>query len=110
MPTHRDLHRFRAVDLTPWCAAALGNPKPSLPSGYRVVGSAATAKGPYHLHLHRSGQAVAEHRDIRQVSTARTLFDALVDLAWIDARERGAALTVTTDGAGFITSIEEVPA
>ena len=102
-------HRTRAVDLSPWAAAALGNPRPNLPDGYRITGLARSPQGPYSLCLFRPGEArdVAEHRDIRQVSTARTLFDALVDLAWIDVRERGGALTVTTDGAGWVTSIEE---
>lgn len=102
---HRDVHRVRAIELTPWCRAALGDLHPAMPRGYRILGDAVRAAGPYRLRLFRAGarEPIAEHEAVRP-DIARTMFDALVDLAWIDHRER--SVTVTADADGFVTAIE----
>jgi hypothetical protein len=47
-------NRNRAVDLTPWVAAAVGDVSDlRLPPGYRLMADARTPKGPFGFVLHR---------------------------------------------------------
>ena len=78
--------RTYAIDLSPWARAAVGSIEGmDLPEGYRITGLRSQPAGPVSLVLHHAGT-----RTERVVSgpDAPAAFRSLVDLAWIDARER----------------------
>ena len=105
MPTHADLNRRRPVSLSPWVRAIVGDESAvDLPDGYTITGLARSPRGPVSLALHRDGTYLVER--VCSAHDAVTVLGALVDLAYIDARER--TVVVTTDGAGWVRSIEDV--
>ena len=80
--------RARAIDLTPWCRSAVGDTDGTrLPKGYRLMGHAHRATGPFHLTLYRPGtptetaqdRAIADKGAMRL--DARAAFDSLAPLA-----------------------------
>lgn len=89
MPTHADLHRRRAVSLSPWVRAIIGDDAYGieLPDGYTITGLAKTPRGPVSLALLRAGAGMLVER-VCSAHDAVTVLGALVDLAYIDARER----------------------
>lgn len=89
MPTHADLHRRRAVSLSPWVRAIIGDDAYGieLPPGYTITGLAKTPRGPVSLALLRAGTGMLVERVCTPHDAVATL-GALVDLAYIDARER----------------------
>ena len=91
------------ADLSPWARVAVKDAiDEALPLGYRITGSVTR----YSVSLNLYGPRWAHLADRRiPVGSAPAAYRSLVDLAWIDSRER--SVTVTTDAEGYITSITE---
>lgn len=88
MPSYAQVNRRRAVSLSPWVRAIVGDESAvELPDGYSITGLAKTARGPVSLALHRTGAGTLVER-VCSAHDAVTVLGTLVDLAYIDARER----------------------
>jgi len=90
------------ADLSPWAKAAVGDAAlEPLPNGYRIVGTAGS--GAVLFHLYRPGWQHAVDARV-PVRDAESAYRGLVDMAWVDARER--SVVVTVDAEDFITSFD----
>lgn len=94
-------NRTRAVELTPWARAAVGDTSGwVLPPGYTIMGGGRSAKGPFHLVVRRPsvpfdwdnwkrGMPLPEDRTIAErhpmFREAREAFGELVEQAWAHA-------------------------
>jgi hypothetical protein len=99
-------HRVRQINLTPWAAAAAGDLSAvDLPTGYRLMGDARRALGPYRLRLLRGNVELAEQW-VTAAKDVPTWLQILSDLAALDQQQRGSYI-VTVGPDDYIEDIRD---
>jgi hypothetical protein len=83
---HANRNRRRSFDLSPWVRQRVDLTGLELPAGYHITGSYRSMRGRYSFSLWRPGVVVVDHYEVLD---PQAVLASLVDIAHVDARERG---------------------